>query len=122
MKLTPTDAELALLSLLWEHGPATVREVHERLEDKEVGYTTILKQLQVMQEKGFVKRDERSRSHIYWAAVSQEKTQAALLERLVDSAFGGSTSALVVRALNRQQSTPDELAEIKTLLESLADE
>ena len=72
----PTDAELAILTLLWEHGPSTVRDVHERLGYKGVGYTTTLEQLQVMLEKGLVRRDDSSRSHVYQAAVSQERTQA----------------------------------------------
>lgn len=117
----PTDAELAILTILWQHGPATVREVHEQLETKEVRYTTTLKQLQVMQEKGLVERDESNRSHIYRAATSQEDVQHAVLDHLLDSAFGGSTSQLFMRALSRN-TTPAELAEIKALLETLPDE
>jgi BlaI family transcriptional regulator, penicillinase repressor len=120
--MTPTDAELAILNVLWEHGPATVREVHERLGDKGVGYTTTLKQLQVMHGKGLVSRDDTSRSHVYRASISREGTQSALLEHLLDNAFGGSASALMMRALSRRQTTPAELAEIRTLLETLPDE
>jgi BlaI family transcriptional regulator, penicillinase repressor len=118
----PTDAELAILNTLWEHGPCTVREVHEHLGDREVHYTTILKQLQVMYDKGLVKRDNSSRSHIYRAAVSQEKTQAALLDQFLDTIFGGSTSALVMRALSHRRSSEADLAEIRNFLDTLTDE
>lgn len=119
MSTKPTDAELAILNILWERGPLTVREVHEQLEDTGVGYTTTLKQLQVMQKKGFVTRDDSSRSHIYRAALGQEATQAALLDHLLDSAFGGSTSSLFMRALGRERTRPADLEEIRRLLDEL---
>jgi len=114
----PTDAELAILSVLWERGPATVREVHNDLEDG-VGYTTILKLMQIMTEKGLVTRDESQRAHVYVAAKSSEETQGSLVGDLITRAFDGSEGKLVVRALSRRQATPAEIAEIRRLLDDL---
>lgn len=118
----PTDAELALLSVLWERGPSTVREVHARLEDG-VGYTTVLKILQIMTEKGLVTRDESTRAHVYAAAQAREETQGRLVGDLVDRAFAGSASKLVMNALAQRPATREELDEIRRLLDDLeADE
>jgi predicted transcriptional regulator len=117
--MKPTDAEVAILRVLWEQGSATVREVHEALGDKGVRYTTTLKQLQVMFEKGLVSRDDSDKSHIYSAAVSEEKTQVTLLDHLLDSAFAGSRSKLFLRALSNKKASPKELAEIRKLLKEL---
>ena len=126
--MTPTESELAILHLLWTRGPATVRAVNEALNeanreqdppDKAIGYTTTLKLLQLMVEKGLVTRDESQRSHIYTAAVAQERTQRSLLGRFVTKTFGGSRSELVLRALGDGQATPEELAEIKQLIQKL---
>ena len=126
--MTPTESELAILQVLWTHGPATVRTVNESLNEavsqqdppeKAIGYTTTLKLLQLMAEKGLVTRDESQRSHVYTAAVAQERTQRSLLGRFVASTFGGSRSELVLRALGDGQATPEELAEIKRLIEKL---
>ena len=116
-RLRPTDAELAILRVLWEHGPSTVRQVHEALSDRETGYTTTLKLMQIMTDKGLVTRDESARTHIYAAAANQELTQGQLLKDLVDRAFGGSAKALVLRALSNHETTPDELREIRQLID-----
>jgi len=118
MKTKPTDAELEILNILWQDEPKTVREVHDLLKAKEVGYTTILKQLQVMKEKGLVRRDESKRSHNYYAAISQEQAQISMLDHILDKVFNGSKSALFMRALSAKPSTKEEIAEIKALLEN----
>ncbi len=122
----PTDAELAILHVLWEYGPLTVRSVNERLNEepppKPIGYTTTLKHLQIMAEKGLVTRDESQRSHVYTAAIAQSATQRTLLGRFVDRAFGGSRSELVLRMLGDEKTSPEELAEIKRLIENLENE
>src|SRR6476660_9431920 len=110
----PTDAELAILRILWERGPSTVRHVHERLAvERPAAYTTALKLLQIMTEKGLVERDERDRTHIYRARLSEEQTQRQLIRDLVDRAFDGSASKLVMQALASRRATPDELREIR---------
>jgi predicted transcriptional regulator len=119
MTLKPTDAELAILRILWRNGSSTVRAVHQALNDKAVRYTTTLKQLQVMHEKGLVVRDDSSRSHIYETAVSEEETQTSLLEHLLEHAFGGNTNQLFMRALSRKKASAKELAKLKALLEEL---
>lgn len=113
----PTDAELAILRVLWDHGPSTVRRVHEDLSDRETGYTTTLKLMQIMADKGLVTRDESSRTHIYTASASQELTQGQLLKDLADRAFGGSAKELVLRALASGETTPAELREIRKLID-----
>jgi predicted transcriptional regulator len=119
----PTDAELAILRVLWQRGPATVRDVHEELNrDGATGYTTILKLLQIMTEKGLVVRDETQRAHIYEARYSEQKTQRQLLGDLADRAFGGSAAKLVMQALSGRKTTAEELGEIRELLEQLEGE
>ena len=116
----PTDAELEILGVLWARGPSTVREVQEELSGRrEVGYTTVLKLLQIMHEKGLVRRDESARTHVYEASVAQERTQNALVGDLLDRAFGGSASALVLGALAAKPASREELAEIRRLLDEL---
>jgi predicted transcriptional regulator len=118
--IRPTNAELAILGVLWSKGPSTVREVHEALGDartEAVGYTTILKLLQIMTEKNLVKRDTRARTHVYSPAVSEATTRAHLLSDLVDRAFGGSSLALVLQALSSTRATPAELEQIRRLLD-----
>ncbi len=116
----PTDAELAILRVLWEHGPCTVRRVQESLgRDKPTGYTTALKLLQVMTEKGLVLRDESQRSHVYRARSSEEHTQRQLVGDLIRRAFGGSARGLVVQALASKEASAEELAEIRQLLDRL---
>ena len=115
----PTDAELEILRVLWDLGPATVRQVHEALADtRETGYTTTLKLMQIMADKGLVTRDESSRTHIYAATVPQEHTQRQLVKDLVDRAFGGSAKALVLRALSDEGTTAEELREIRRLIDN----
>ena len=114
----PTDAELAVLNVLWDRGPSTVRQIHEVLSgDRDLGYTTVLKSLQVMTEKGLVIRDESERSHVYAAAQSATQTQRSLLGDLMERAFGGSAAKLVVQALHAKRASKEELAEIRRLLE-----
>lgn len=117
--LRPTEAELELLRVMWERGPLTVREVHEGVEGKGTGYTTTLKILQKMAEKGLVRRDESQRSHVYYPAVAAEATQRLLVRDLVKRAFGGSAGRLVVQALSEKKATKDELAEIRRLLDEM---
>ena len=118
----PTDAELDILQVLWEKNPETVRYVNEALnkkrqpEDKEIGYTTTLKFMQIMIDKGLLKREIVERSHIYAPAVSQEVTQTQVLRGVMDSAFRGSASSLVLRALGSAETTPEELAKIKAMI------
>lgn len=117
---TPTDAELALLHVLWSRGPATVRAVHEALAPShEVGYTTVLKLLQIMAEKGLVSRDTSQRAHVYEAAVGQEAVQQDLVRALLERAFGGSAEKLVLRALSVKGTSAEELDEIRALLDKL---
>jgi predicted transcriptional regulator len=119
----PTEAELELLQVLWQRGPSTVREIHEALSgEKETGYTTTLKILQKMTDKGLVQRDESRRSHVYQAAWQAEQTQRQLVRSLLRRAFGGSPAKLVVQALSEEKASPDELAEIRTLLDRLEEE
>lgn len=113
----PTDAELALLRVLWQRGPSTVREVHDRLDD--VGYTTVLKQLQIMLDKGLVTRDESSRAHVYSAAVEQDRMQRRMVDDLLDRAFGGSARQLVAHALSGDDVSHDELEAIRSLIDEL---
>ena len=116
----PTDAELAILRILWEHGPCTVRRVQEALaRDRATGYTTALKMLQIMAEKGLVARDESRRSHVYRASCSEDQTQRQLVVDLIRRAFGGSARKLAMQALETEAASPDELAEIRRLLDQL---
>ena len=114
----PTDAELVILRVLWARGTCTVRQVHEALShDRPSAYTTALKMLQIMTEKGLVRRDVTDRTHVYQAKLSEEQTQRQLVRDLVDRAFGGSSSKLVLQALSAKRATPEELTEIRRLLE-----
>src|SRR5581483_2988414 len=116
----PTDAELAILRVLWDKGKSTVRDVHDELNRySATGYTTVLKLLQIMTEKGLVVRDETQRAHVYEARYSEQKTQRQLLSDLVDRAFGGSAAKLVVQALSGRKANPDELNAIRNLLDRL---
>src|ERR1051325_9584499 len=120
----PTDAELAILTVLWERGASTVRDVHEELSRTQAtGYTTILKLLQIMIEKGLVVRDESQRAHIYEARYSEQRTQRQLLTDLMERAFGGSPAKLVMQALSTtKRSSAEELGAIRELLERLEGE
>ena len=112
----PTDAELDILAVLWRLGPSTVREVHEAL-GKDSGYTTTLKQMQLMIEKGLVVRSERFRSHVYEAAVAKEQTQKQIAGDLLKRAFNGSAKSLLLGALTAQRATEAELEEIRRMLD-----
>ena len=114
----PTEAELEILRVLWERGPSTVRQVHESLTvARETGYTTTLKLMQIMTDKGLVTRDEATRTHVYTAGASQEMTQRQLVNDLVDRAFGGSAAELVLRALSTHKASDEELNEIRRLID-----
>ena len=117
----PTESELEILQILWTKGLATVREVHEELaKTKDAGYTTTLKLMQIMHEKGLVKRDDSMRTHVYQAAVNKEKTQRHLLTKMIDSLFGGSSTQLVIQALGTDhKASPEELEEIQALINAL---
>jgi BlaI family transcriptional regulator, penicillinase repressor len=116
----PTDAELAILRVLWRRGPSTVKEVHDELTRRApAAYTTTLKQLQIMAEKGLVSRDESQRAHLYTARLPEEQTQTQLVRDLLDRAFEGSASRLVQRALSSRPASAEELAEIRQLLDQL---
>lgn len=116
----PTDSELSILRVLWERGPSTVRDVHEELNRiAPTGYTTILKLLQIMNEKGLVVRDEAQRAHVYESRYGEQKTQRQLLSDLADRAFGGSAANLVMQALSGKKATNEELLAIRELLDTL---
>jgi predicted transcriptional regulator len=118
----PTAGELEILRALWRLGPSTVRDVHEALRERRVGYTTVLKLLQIMTKKGLVKRDESQRAHVYEARVPQEQTETQLVRDLVDRAFGGSPGRLVMQALSSRKATPEERDRIRKLLDELEGE
>jgi predicted transcriptional regulator len=119
----PTDAELSILSVLWRLGPSTVRDVHEALSPSQgTGYTTVLKLMQLMAQKGLVLRDESQRSHVYRVAAPEAQTQRRLLGDLMDKAFAGSASQLVLRALSVKRTSPEELEQIRALLDGLGKE
>jgi predicted transcriptional regulator len=114
----PTDAELAILRVLWERGPSTVRQVHDALaRERPTAYTTALKMLQIMTEKGLVRRDESDRTHVYFPRLSEEQTQRQLVRDLLDRAFGGSASKLVMQALATRRASAEELTEIRRLID-----
>lgn len=119
-KPRPTDAELAILRVLWDRGPSTVREVHAALSStQDSGYTTVLKLLQIMTDKDLVVRDESQRAHVYVSRLGEQRTQRQLLGDLVDRAFNGSPAKLVLQALSGRRATNQELREIRALLDQL---
>lgn len=116
----PTEAELEVLQILWKHGPGTVRFVNDRLNEKKtVGYTTTLKIMQLMFEKGLLRREENTRSHLYHPVVKENETQRLLLDRFLDTAFGGSALKLVMQALGNHKATKEEISQIRELLDNL---
>ncbi len=118
----PTESELEILRILWSNGPASVRLVNDKInESKEAGYTTTLKIMQIMAQKGLVERDETSRTHIYKALAKKDQVQGVMLDKLLDSAFGGSSSQLVLSALGRGNTSKEELDQIKALIKKLED-
>jgi BlaI family transcriptional regulator, penicillinase repressor len=120
LQVKPTESELEILRVLWDKGAASVREVHETLASfKDAGYTTTLKLMQIMFEKGLVRRDDSAKIHIYRPALSQEKAQQQLLGKMITNLFGGSPAQLVMQALGNHKASPEELEEIQTLLNNL---
>ena len=116
----PTDAELAILRVLWQRGPSTVRDIWEELNPRQqTGYTTVLKTMQIMFDKGLLARDERDRSHVYRAARSEGQTQRQVLGHLLERLFSGSAPQLVMQALATKRATPAELAQIRRLLDEM---
>ncbi|MGB2866628.1 MAG: BlaI/MecI/CopY family transcriptional regulator [Sedimentisphaerales bacterium] len=119
----PTDRELTILRILWDNGPSTVRDVNEAMnEDQNTGYTTTLKLMQIMAEKGLVLRDESQFKHIYKPAITEEKTQNQIVGDLLDRAFSGSAEKLVMRALSAKKVSAKELASIRTMLDEFKGE
>lgn len=119
-KLKPTESELEILTILWDKENATVREVHEELsKNKDSGYTTTLKLLQIMFEKGLVTRDDSNKTHIYQPAVTRQKTQKQFLDKMINTLFAGSSTQLVLQALGNQKASKSELEEIQKYLDNL---
>jgi BlaI family transcriptional regulator, penicillinase repressor len=119
----PTDAELAILRILWDRGPSTVRQVHDILaHERQAAYTTALKLLQIMIEKGLVERDESDRTHVYRARLSEETTQRQLVRDLLDRAFGGSSGKLVMQALATKRASAEELKDIRKAIDGARNE
>jgi BlaI family transcriptional regulator, penicillinase repressor len=119
----PSEVELAILHVLWERGPSTVREVHERVgKARKTGYTTVLKLMQIMATKGMVERDESRRSHVYRASIERARTQRRLVADLLDRVFQGSGRDLVMQALAARRASPGDIAEIRSLLDELEKE
>jgi BlaI family transcriptional regulator, penicillinase repressor len=122
-KFKPTETELEILSILWNNGPSTVRAVNDEMNRmKVVGYTTTLKLMQIMTEKGMVEREMDGRTHTYFAIARQEDEQVRMIDRLLETAFGGSASKLVMQALGNHKTSEEELKEIKALIKKLEGE
>lgn len=117
--IKPTESELEILQILWEKKECTVREVHETLAKKDAGYTTTLKLMQIMHEKGLVERDTTAKTHIYKALLNQEKTQQQLVNKMIDNVFNGSAARLVMQALGNQSASKEEIDLIKEYLDKL---
>jgi len=119
-QVKPTESELEILNILWEKGASTVREIHEVLEqNKDAGYTTTLKLMQIMHEKGLLTRDTSSKTHIYVAAVTREQAQGQMVQRMIDTMFKGSAMQLVMQALGNHKTDKDELQQIKDYLKEI---
>ncbi|KQR68077.1 BlaI/MecI/CopY family transcriptional regulator [Pedobacter sp. Leaf176] len=117
--IKPTEGEMEILKVLWQKGLCTVREVHEALDKKDSGYTTTLKLMQIMHEKGMVERDTNQKTHIYKAIVNQDRTEKQLVNKMIDNVFNGSAARLVMQALGNHTASADEIDEIKKYLEKL---
>jgi len=118
--IKPTESELEILQVLWQRGPSTVRQVHEELaKGKDVGYTTTLKLMQIMHDKGLVSRDTSSKTHVYKAEADQQRTRQQLVNKLIDNLFAGSASRLVMQALGNHKTSKAEIAAIKRYLDEL---
>ena len=122
LKIKPTESELEILQILWEYGPSPVRFVNDKLnENREVGYTTTLKIMQIMADKGLVERNTESRTHIYASKVSEDATQKQLLKKFMDATFRGSAMKLVIQALGNHETSDEELQKIKDLIKTIED-
>jgi len=122
MNIKPTDSELEILNILWKRGACTVRDVHEELaKSKDAGYTTTLKLMQIMFEKGLVARDATAKTHIYKAVATQEQAQQTALDKIISTVFEGSTADLVIQALGNHRASNDEISAIKKYLEQFVD-
>ena len=117
--MKPTDGEMEILQVLWTKGPSTVREVYELLDKKDVGYTTILKLMQIMLDKNMVVRDTSAKSHLYSANISKEKIQKQFLDRFIETVYNGNTSRLIMQALGNHKASKEEIELIKQYLENL---
>ncbi|MBD1431116.1 MULTISPECIES: BlaI/MecI/CopY family transcriptional regulator [Sphingobacterium] len=117
--MKPTDSEMEILQVLWKKGPSTVREVYESLDKKDVGYTTILKLMQIMLDKQMVSRDTSSKSHLYSASISKEKIQHQFLDRFIETVYNGNTSRLIMQALGNHKASKEEIELIKQYLDNL---
>ncbi|HTM99265.1 MAG TPA: BlaI/MecI/CopY family transcriptional regulator [Pedobacter sp.] len=117
--IKPTESELEILQILWQKEQCTVRDVHETLAKKDAGYTTTLKLMQIMHEKGLVERDTTAKTHIYKALLNQEKTQQQLVNKMIDNVFNGSAARLVMQALGNQSASKEEIDLIKEYLDKL---
>ncbi len=117
--MKPTESEMEILQVLWDKGQSSVREVFETLDKKDVGYTTILKLMQIMLDKGMVIRDTSSKTHLYQAKLVKEEIQEKMLDKMIDSVYNGSTSRLVMQALGNERTSQEELDEIKAFLKTL---
>ncbi|MDE5416386.1 BlaI/MecI/CopY family transcriptional regulator [Labilibaculum sp. DW002] len=119
-KIKPTEAELEILQVLWTYGPSNVRFVNDQLKsERNVGYTTTLKVMQIMTEKGMLVRDKKSRTHIYQAVIEEKETKNHLIDKFISTLFGGSTSGMVLQALGNQKCSSKELDEIKKLINNI---
>ncbi|MHA4896579.1 BlaI/MecI/CopY family transcriptional regulator [Pedobacter sp. PWIIR3] len=119
--LKPTESELEILQIIWEKGECTVRDVHEILEkSKAAGYTTTLKLMQIMHEKGLLSRDTSSKTHLYKSLINQQKTQQQLVNKMIDNVFNGSAARLVMQALGNHSASKDEIDSIKEYLDQLS--
>lgn len=118
-RMKPTESEMEILQVLWDKGQSSVREVFETLDKKDVGYTTILKLMQIMHDKGMVTRDTSSKTHLYVAKLVKEEIQEKMLDKMIDSVYNGSTARLVMQALGNERASKEELDEIKAFLKKL---
>src|ERR1700744_4837481 len=118
MEIKPTESELEILQVIWKKGQCTVRDVHEELaKTKDAGYTTTLKLMQIMHDKGLVKRDTSAKTHIYKALITRQQAQNSALDKILDTVFKGSTADLVIQALGQHRASGEEIEAIKKYLQ-----
>ncbi len=122
MEIKPTESELEILQVIWKKGQCTVRDVHEELaKNKDAGYTTTLKLMQIMHDKGLVERDTTAKTHLYKAIITREQAQQTALDKIISTVFKGSTSDLVIQALGHHRASQDEIDAIKSYLRKFED-